>query len=71
MVTGYHMHFISDDRKSGGHVLDFEGGALNVSAEEASSLNLEIPNGQAFQNANLANAVEGIGTVEKNPTSQR
>jgi len=23
-VVGYHLHFISDDRKTGGHVLDFE-----------------------------------------------
>jgi acetolactate decarboxylase len=25
-MPGYHLHFISDDRKSGGHILDLEAG---------------------------------------------
>jgi len=33
-VPGYHLHFISDDIKTGGHILDFavEGGNLEIDA---------------------------------------
>jgi len=29
-VPGFHLHFISDDRKRGGHVLDFQADTLNI-----------------------------------------
>ncbi|HXX55499.1 MAG TPA: acetolactate decarboxylase, partial [Methanoregula sp.] len=29
-MAGYHLHFISDDRKTGGHVLDFSAGADTI-----------------------------------------
>ena len=29
-VPGFHLHFLSDDRKQGGHVLDFQADTLNI-----------------------------------------
>jgi acetolactate decarboxylase len=52
-VAGYHFHFISDDRTSGGHVLEFilSEGTLRVDVE--SGLHLELPLTSAFRDADL------------------
>ena len=43
-VSGYHLHFISDDRSRGGHVLDSRGAArLRVRLDPSSDLHVELP----------------------------
>jgi len=52
-VTGYHLHFISADRKSGGHIL---GGAIKagkVQVARVSEFKMILPSSVAFQNAAL------------------
>jgi alpha-acetolactate decarboxylase len=53
-VAGYHLHFLNEDRTSGGHVLDFtlEHGEVAVSGE--SQLHLSLPTSGAFLNARLS-----------------
>ena len=53
-VAGYHLHFLNDDRTSGGHVLDFtlEHGEVAVSGE--SQLHLSLPTSGAFLDARLS-----------------
>lgn len=53
-VPGYHFHFISDDRATGGHVLDYCLGDGTVEIDHTSSLHLELPETQAFSNADLS-----------------
>lgn len=52
-LPGYHMHFISEDRKSAGHLLDcsWQGGA--VSSEVISDFHLALPQTETFQGLNL------------------
>ena len=52
-VTGYHLHFISDDRKSGGHILS--GGIKSgvVKIERITDFRMILPNSDAFQQAVL------------------
>lgn len=52
-VAGYHLHFLNDDRTSGGHVLDFtlERGGIAVSG--ASQLHLSLPTSGDFLDARL------------------
>lgn len=47
-VAGYHWHFLSDDRKTGGHVLgcDLTRGLLRY--DECTSLVIQLPNSRAF-----------------------
>lgn len=52
-VPGYHFHFISDDRRVGGHVLDLSGGPLEVAMQVESGLHLAIPETAAFLAADL------------------
>lgn len=53
-VPGYHFHFISDDRKVGGHVLDVSGGPLDAAMQIESGLHLAIPETAAFLAADLS-----------------
>jgi acetolactate decarboxylase len=52
-VPGFHLHFLTDDRKAGGHVLDLvlERGELTVDA--TARFHLELPTDPAFLHADL------------------
>lgn len=52
-VPGWHLHFISEDRKSAGHLLDcaWQGGA--VQSEALSEIHLSLPRTTAFQDLQL------------------
>lgn len=53
-IAGYHLHFLSDDLKSGGHLLDFEtyGGKVEICRRHR--LVLDLPSSEAFKAADLA-----------------
>jgi acetolactate decarboxylase len=42
-VAGYHLHFISEDRARGGHVLDSSPRTLRVRIDPAADLHVELP----------------------------
>jgi acetolactate decarboxylase len=42
-VAGYHLHFISDDRSRGGHVLDSRSEGLRARLDPANDLHVELP----------------------------
>ena len=42
-VAGYHLHFISADRRRGGHVLDSRTGALRARIDPSDDLHVELP----------------------------
>jgi acetolactate decarboxylase len=45
-VSGYHLHFVSEDRERGGHVLSSRcGGALRVRLDFSNDLHVELPPG--------------------------
>jgi acetolactate decarboxylase len=44
-VPGYHLHFVSADRKRGGHVLDCEVSAARVEVDDSVDVRLEVPAG--------------------------
>jgi acetolactate decarboxylase len=46
-VPGYHLHFISDDLKQGGHVLGFELTHGNAFTDVCNKFNLLLPEGQS------------------------
>ena len=46
-AVGYHLHFISDNRKKGGHLLDVESGEVKISAEDLESLSVLFPTASA------------------------
>jgi acetolactate decarboxylase len=53
-VPGYHFHFISGDRRLGGHVLDTQAGPLEVGLHIESELHIAIPETEEFLTADLS-----------------
>ncbi|KAI9926004.1 hypothetical protein ASPWEDRAFT_108628 [Aspergillus wentii DTO 134E9] len=47
-MAGFHIHFLSDDRKAGGHVLDFDAEKITLKAAVGTHLHLELPGGEEF-----------------------
>lgn len=50
-VVGYHLHFITDDRKAGGHLLEcaVESGYMEI--DDSEELYMVLPHNRAFYNA--------------------
>jgi acetolactate decarboxylase len=44
-VSGWHLHFISEDRSRGGHVLDSRASAIHVAIDPSGELHVELPPG--------------------------
>ncbi len=47
-VANYHFHFISDDKKFGGHLMEFAGTNLNVEADPLHKYKFELPQTEDF-----------------------
>ena len=52
-VPGYHLHFLTKDRKAGGHVLDCALENLTVQVDPIHKFNLVLPGDQEFYRLNL------------------
>ncbi|OZZ72264.1 alpha-acetolactate decarboxylase, partial [Klebsiella pneumoniae] len=52
-VAGYHEHFITDDRKGGGHLLDYQLDHGVLTFGEIHKLMIDLPADSAFLQANL------------------
>jgi acetolactate decarboxylase len=48
-VAGYHWHFLSNDRKIGGHVLGCEFTSGTLTYDECTSVLIRLPGGEEFQ----------------------
>lgn len=53
-VPGYHLHFISADRKSGGHILDISIDQATFSLEEISGFTMDLPTTGDFLTTDLS-----------------
>lgn len=52
-VPGYHLHFLTRDRKAGGHILGFTVQQATVDIDQTSELLLRLPGSTAFSGADL------------------
>jgi acetolactate decarboxylase len=52
-VPGYHLHFLSADRKSGGHVLQCRGSNLRLQIQREAVVALALPETEDFLKADL------------------
>ena len=65
-VPGIHLHFISDDRKSGGHVLDFEMTQGFLKTDKTTNIFLALPDSPEFSVMDFRNDLEkDLNKVEK------
>src|SRR4051794_34903791 len=68
-VSGYHLHFISEDRSRGGHVLGSRcSQALRARLDPSSELHVELPPGVELADPGLASAThDAVEQVERAP----
>jgi acetolactate decarboxylase len=52
-VVGYHVHFLSEDRTKGGHLLECSGRNLRVRVERLIDFHLSLPESEEFLRADL------------------
>jgi len=65
-VPSYHLHFISKDRKIGGHVLDFTMDSAELSLDSCNRFNLILPDAEHFGSLDLTqDRSEELEKVEK------
>ncbi|MES1218497.1 MAG: acetolactate decarboxylase [Bacteroidota bacterium] len=53
-VAGFHLHFLSDDKKIGGHVMEFTGKNFKVGMDKLTSYHFVLPETADFDTVNLA-----------------
>jgi hypothetical protein len=58
-ISGYHFHFLSNDRLHGGHLLDVEAGPLRLRVEALTDFHLALPESEAFLKADLSKNTAG------------
>jgi acetolactate decarboxylase len=65
-VSGWHLHFISEDRTRGGHVLDCRLETAHVGVDPSGELHIELPPGIDLADRDAARAThEAIERVER------
>jgi acetolactate decarboxylase len=65
-VSGWHLHFISEDRSRGGHVLDSRASAIHVGIDPSGELQVELPPGVDLAAPGLARGTHAaIERVER------
>jgi acetolactate decarboxylase len=65
-VPGYHLHFLSEDRRAGGHVLALELEHGRLAIDDTSDFHIELPTDGAFLAAELGGGrAEDVKKVEK------
>ncbi len=52
-LAGFHLHFISNDRSIGGHLIDFKSSDLKVSFDETKSMTFDLSDNKLFKDVNL------------------
>ncbi len=58
-VPGYHFHFLSDDRKHGGHLLDCQASSLRLRLAALTDFHLALPETRSFLAADLSQNTAG------------
>lgn len=53
-VPGYHLHFLTDDRRAGGHLLDCAGDDLRVQIQHEADVRVALPENREFLDADLS-----------------
>lgn len=65
-VPGYHLHFITEDRRAGGHVLDCSTRNLTIQLDHTHAFFMALPQRRSFYELHIVNTKETeVESVEK------
>lgn len=66
-VVGYHLHFVTKDRRSGGHVIELKVENGTVALDTITTFIIEFPTSDNFSKVKLGQDLKAeVNTVEKN-----
>lgn len=69
-ISGYHFHFLSEDKNKGGHLIDMILRDMTIEIDELDSFSVQPPPTEAFQNFDLEkdrrNEVKAVELGKKN-----
>jgi len=63
-VAGFHLHFITEDRQAGGHVLDCTVSNVKIEIDYSRDLDVSLPETSDFYNADLSTISGEVKDVE-------
>lgn len=67
-VVGYHLHFLTQNRSAGGHLLDIRLHKAKVAIDDLTELDMALPTNKEFYHADLSgNQQAALKKVESNP----
>ena len=64
-IPGYHLHAVSEDRSSAGHVFDLRASEVVAEVHRVSDLHVALPETEAFLRADLASAHADMDSIER------
>ena len=65
-VPGYHFHFITEDRKAGGHILDLQVDEAKATVDITAGFAMQLPTTGDFYNVDLTQDLQSeLETIEK------
>ena len=65
-VPGYHLHFITEDRKAGGHILEIQVSNATAQVDVTAGFAMQLPSSGDFYNVNLSGDLqEELERIEK------
>ena len=64
-IPGYHLHAVSQDRTSAGHVFDLRAEAVVAEVHRVSDLHVALPETEAFLRADLTGAHADMDAIER------
>jgi len=65
-VPGYHLHFITEDRKAGGHILEIQVANATAQVDVTAGFAMQLPSSGDFYNVNLSGDLqEELERIEK------
>ena len=72
LVAGYHLHFLSADRRSGGHLLACAGRGLRARVARVADFRVSLPESPSFLRADLTrNPAADLDQAEKKSQSTK
>ena len=64
-VPGYHFHFLTEDRKGGGHILDLQTAGTKADISPIHEVHIALPKGGVFYKLDLTGKSGELNKVEK------
>ena len=71
-ISGYHFHFLSDQKDAGGHIIDLKADSISIEIDRLDSYTIHIPSSSDFEKFDFKkNREEDIKSVERGATGNK